>query len=200
MNIQLSPEEFERFRNGDKMIFNRVFATGKDALIYFCDIRLKNRQDAEEVVDDVFIWLSNYDKSRIDTPKHLVNSLYAVARKKTIDRLRKDQPHKNIFASDLNDEIIAGPKGDDLLDEVETEVATRILLLRKEIEKLPRKRREVMRLGLREGKNNTEIGALLNMSPSLVSQHKKNGFQSLLAALRKYGFYLWLLALFQKIF
>lgn len=199
MNLKLSPEEFERFRDGDKIIFNRVFAMGKDPLVFFCTRKLNNRQDAEELVDDVFMALSNFDKSRIKSVKHIKYFLYNVAWWRICDRLARKAPVVSDY-SDPMDEITADPQGSLLLDVIEFEAVGRWDVILKEIDKLPRKRREVMRLRLMEWKSNGEIGNLLDMSPSLVSEHKKNGSQSLMEALRRHGFYLWLMALCEKIF
>ena len=77
-------------------------------------------------------------------------------------------------------------------EHVETERVKTILLqdIHKEIEKLPRQRKTILRLYFFEQKNTTEIAEMMQLSPQTVLNHKTKALDSL----RKSGLRLrWLL-------
>ena len=118
---------------------------------------LKNRDDSEDVMQEVFIKICNISKEKLPE-KGEMNWLYLITRNTAIDFIRKKK-----ITIDINE--IYNLKNDN--DEIETFVDKEYY--KKLIEKLSEKEKEIISLKIFSGFSFKEIGDLMNLPTSTVS-------------------------------
>src|SRR5688572_23107446 len=99
--MQVSPENYndddlvKALRSGDKRAFEIIFAKYWFKLFHVAYSRLKSREEAEEIVQDIFtsIW-KNHDTFLIS---NLSFYLFASVRKRTINTLRSKLTHQKYW-------------------------------------------------------------------------------------------------------
>lgn len=161
------------FREGNKEAFRMVYDQMVRPLTYFVENIIRNQCDAEDIVANAFYKLF-HAREGMRTFEHVKRWLYVIVRNEAIDYLRsrtrvKESQHDMAYLESGVDE------------HVETERVRSILLqdINREIDKLPRQRKTILRLYFFEQKNTTEIAELLKLSPQTVLNHKTKALDSL---------------------
>jgi len=161
------------FREGNREAFKAVFDHMARSLTYFVENIIRNQTDAEDIVANAFYKLFQARES-MRTFEHVKRWLYVIVRNEAIDYLRsksriKESHHDMAYLESGVDEHL------------ETERVRSILLqdINREIDKLPRQRKTILRLYFFEEKNTTEIAELLQLSPQTVLNHKTKALDSL---------------------
>ncbi|HEV9035722.1 MAG TPA: sigma-70 family RNA polymerase sigma factor [Puia sp.] len=161
------------FREGNKDAFRMVYDQMVRPLTYFVENIIRNQADAEDIVANAFYKLF-HAREGMRTFEHIKRWLYVIVRNEAIDYLRsktrvKESHHDMAYLESGVDE------------HVETERVRSILLqdINREIDKLPRQRKTILRLYFFEQKNTTEIAELLQLSPQTVLNHKTKALDSL---------------------
>ena len=131
---------------------------------------------AEDVVQDVFLSMWE-NKKTFNSSGHLRTFIIQCIHNRCIDKLRHN---KNSFNREqevfyISDTILA-PNEEDILRE---EVYQNLLMA---IEALPDRQRDVFLL-LMEGKKNSEIAKILQISLNTVKSHRKRGMELLKSTL-----------------
>jgi RNA polymerase sigma-70 factor (ECF subfamily) len=145
---------------------------------------IHSQEDAEDIVANAFYKLY-HARANMRSFEHVKRWLYVIVRNESIDYLRararqKESQHDLAYLESGIEE------------QAETERVRAILLqdIHKEIERLPKQRKTILRLYFFEQKNTSEIAELMQLSPQTVLNHKTKA----LDALRKSGLRLkWLL-------
>lgn len=144
---QLSDEQLiRRFQDGDLKAFDVIVGRYKEPLISFVIQYVRERSDAEDIVQDTFVKVFNNKQlyrqiARFSTWIHTVARNYARSeiRKKT-----RYRPHamSSLIDGDkeLND-VVSDNRPDDL-----SESPVRLAVIRKAIQELPENYRELIRL------------------------------------------------------
>ncbi|HVU95471.1 MAG TPA: sigma-70 family RNA polymerase sigma factor [Puia sp.] len=165
------------FREGNKEAFRMVYDQMVRPLTYFVENIIHSQTDSEDIVANAFYKLF-HARAGMKSFEHIKRWLYVIVRNEAIDflRLKNRQRESQHDLSYLETGIE---------EHVETERVRTILLqdIHKEIEKLPRQRKTILRLYFFEQKNTSEIAQIMQLSPQTVLNHKTKA----LDALRKSG-------------
>ena len=172
------------FRDGNKEAFRLVYDQMVRPLTYFVENIIHSQVDAEDIVANAFYKLF-HARANMRSFEHVKRWLYVIVRNESIDYLRAKTRQKE-SQHDLS-YLETG-----IEEQAETERVRTVLLqdIHKEIERLPKQRKTILRLYFFEQKNTSEIAEIMKLSPQTVLNHKTKA----LDALRKSGLRLkWLL-------
>jgi len=151
---------------GDIVAFDAIYAQYCHRLYGFVLRYLKNREDTEEIVQEVFlkIWEA---RQRINSFSSFDSFIFTIAYNSTITLLRKrvtEQKYLNNIR--LRQEIASTP---DLIDEIQfKELDERVHSL---INRLTPRQQEIFRLSRDERLTHDQIAQKLNISSNTVKNH-----------------------------
>lgn len=148
--------------------FDTLFRLYYAPMVLYATRFFKEKETAEDVVQDVFMQLLSKNKT-ILVNKNMRNFLITVLHNKIIDRIRSDKKQQTERLNEL------------WIEETIEETAFTVDLyarLYEEIEKLPVKNAQVMKLKL-DGKDDHEIAEILGIKYETVRSHVKHGISSL---------------------
>lgn len=94
---------YRRFLDGDNSGFDELITAYHDRLIYFLYQYVKNFEDAEDLAADTFMELIVH-KRRYSFKSSFKTYLFAIARHKAIDHIRKEKHRSHISLEDMNKE------------------------------------------------------------------------------------------------
>jgi RNA polymerase sigma-70 factor (ECF subfamily) len=153
-------------RDGDKIAFDTIYNKYCHKLHEFVMAYLKQEEDAEEIVQEVFIKIWN-SRRKIDVYASFESFLFTIAYNATISLLRKRLTEsksreylKSLQQIDAADQVI------DELQYKELEHKVQSLL-----KQLPPRQRQIYHLSREEGLTHKEIARELNISISTVNNH-----------------------------
>ena len=168
-------ELIQKLKAGDSAAFEILFGLYAGKLFYFVNKYLDLKEEAEEIVQDVFLNLWKH-KKEIRSEKAFKSYLYQIALNNIRNYFNKklvQEKHKQLIAQNYLFE-----KASDA-DELDYEsVIKKVDLL---IDQLPSKRKEIFLLSRKEGLDISEIANYLNISEATV----KNQITSAVAFLKK---------------
>lgn len=161
------------FREGNKEAFRLIYDQLVRPLTYFVENIIYSQQDAEDIVANAFYKLY-HARTALRSYEHVKRWMYVIVRNEAIDYLRARRRSRE------NQHDIAYLESG-VVETAETErVKTNILQdMYKEIEKLPKQRKKILRLYFFEQKSTTEIAELMELSPQTVLNHKTKAIDSL---------------------
>ncbi len=162
----------EKLSRGDDDAFRMLFENYYPSLVIFAETYVKDEERARDIVQDVFLILSDR-KEIFKSIDNLKSYLYTAVKNQSLKFLKhekvKDKYQKHIlYTSDSSDE--------GFLSKVLIEEAYRHLYL--SIEKLPPQTQRVYKLALK-GLKNQEIADELSISIETVKTHKQTGKKQL---------------------
>lgn len=163
---KLEIDVFERLKKGDVLAFDAVYAKYCRRLFGFVLKYVKQKDDAEEIVQEVFvkIWESRH---KIDVYASFDSFLFTIAYNSTISLLRKRVTEKKYieFLISQQQEYIV----DDSSVEMQfNELNENVQLL---LNELTPRQKEVFQLSRVEGLTHEEIAIKLNISTNTVKNH-----------------------------
>lgn len=155
----------ESIRQGDEAAFSRYYLTFSGPLTSFLTRLVGNREEAREIVQDVFmfLWVNRED---IDPDKTLDKYIYGTAKNMAFNMMRRHKTHdkynnETLYVSDILsdsvEETVIGQEARELLDKALVDMAPQ--------------RRKVFEMSRYEGKTYDEIAAELNISANTVHRH-----------------------------
>ena len=153
-------ELLERLAEGDEHAFNELYRLYRDPAIRFCNSILKDAQESENIIQEVFIKI--WSKRKVINPELNFNSyLFTIIKNRVFDHLKevkkntllKERYWKNILEYRAAD--------NEVLEE-------RLFKVKSAVEKLSTKRKEIIKLNYEEGKSYEEIADQLNISKNTV--------------------------------
>lgn len=155
------------FQNFVKLYFVRLFNLAHKIL--------RDRQYAEEVVEDVFLqcWTRRHQLSEIS---NIPAYLYITTKNHSINFLKKQKKPLKDFYDDVD---LIDPERHMLIDEL-------IMLMKDTVEKLPPKCREVFVAVKEEGLTYKEAAAKLKLAEKTVEAHMHNALKKVSLALKGY--------------
>jgi RNA polymerase sigma-70 factor (ECF subfamily) len=172
------------FRDGNREAFELVYGQMVRPLTYFVENIIHSRVDAEDIVANAFYKLF-HARAKMRSFEHIKRWLYVIVRNESIDYLRAKTRTK-----ESQHDIAYLESGFEEQAETERVRATLLQDILKEIDRLPKQRKTILRLYFFEQKNTSEIAELMQLSPQTVLNHKTKALDSL----RKSGIRLkWLL-------
>lgn len=123
------------------MEFDRLIEATQDELVHFASYRLGNREDAEDVVQDVYVQAFRDREKRRDIT-NVRPYLFRMTGNRCTDLLRARSSHPSLQTSGEEAMEVAG--GDDPFDSLAA--AQRIAGLRSLLDRIPAREAEVIRL------------------------------------------------------
>jgi RNA polymerase sigma-70 factor (family 1) len=174
----------ERIRAGDYAAFDSMFSAYADPLAAFVYGLLKSREDAQEVVQDLFLWIWEH-RDRWEFPGQLRSYLYRAARNRAISRIRHRrvenyfQLRSETHASEVPTRRTAVlPEAPDRL-----EAADLSACVSRAISELPERARQVFLLIRQHHMSYAPAAEVMQISPKTVENHMARAFAGLRAAL-----------------
>lgn len=163
----------ERIRGGSYAAFSRLFHLYYEDLVRFSEGYVKKPEVAEGLVQDVFvnIWRGRGDWNPRGTLKAY---LFGAARNHSLKYLRRRRTLYRI-KDELSHWTIAGVEGPDSAFEYE-EFSQAV---RRAIDELPERRRQVFRLSREQGLTYAEIAAVMDISVNTVENQMVRATKSL---------------------
>jgi len=167
-----------RLKVGDKKAFEKIFRKYREKIYYFAIRYYNSPEDAENVVQDVFIKLWD-EREGVKEELSLNNYIYTIAKNHLFNLQRKkinEKAYRNyivdhlVHSSNLENELIYA----DLKKNID-----------KVIDELPAQRKKVFIMSNKEGVSNKELAALMNLSVRTIEVHKSLALQTIRKALKK---------------
>lgn len=165
-NIKTNTELLLLLKKGDMVAFNTIYNKYSYKLHEFVLMYLKQEEDAEEIVQEVFIkiWES---RGKIDVYSSFESFLFTIAYNATISLLRKrvSQSKSREYLKSLQ-QIDAA---DQVIDEIQfKELDQKVQSL---LEQLTPRQKEIYLLSREDGLTHKEIAQKLSISESTVNNH-----------------------------
>ncbi|WP_207515909.1 RNA polymerase sigma factor [Longitalea luteola] len=175
MNAGFTDYQIQQFKNGDQIIFEKLFDHYYPKIEFFCWRITNNQQEAQDISLSVLykLWAG---RKKFDSQNYVYHFLYTTARNACIDYLRKQKLQR-----DWLKEMIKLPTEQ---QEKSQELGAELMeILREELDQLPDRPREVFKLSFFDGLNIQEIAGQLGISENSVSVNKHKAIQLLKTAL-----------------
>lgn len=169
---------FQRIKEGDRQAFKQFVELNYNQLYQFAFQYLKNREEAEEIVQDFFVdfWFKR-DQLAI---KNLEAYCWVSVRNRAINALAK--PYRKIVKTELEDSIAF-----DATFSVETQELQNSI--QKAVNKLPKKTREVFILCREQGFTYQEVAVKMGIGKETVKSHMKTALAKLRELLKLEGYF-----------
>ena len=168
-------ELMNRVQNGDAKALRQIYGSYKSILFGLIVSMLKDREEAEDCLQEVFTQL--WEKAdRFDASKgNLYSFIVTMARNKAIDRIRsrayKDSKQEDHTISDFS----LTPESDFNNPEEDLELSERANLVRSALQKLSSKEREVLKVAYYGGMSQTEISEKMEIPLGTVKYRMRQG-------------------------
>jgi len=171
---QYSDEELaSRFKQGDHSAFAEIFERYNDLLYAHAYNKLRNKEEAKDIVQEVFIKFWN-KHAELELKSNLSGYLYIMVRN-SIFSLISHKNVKNNYAASFSQFKQEGEAVTDHLIR-EKQLAK---IIETEIAALPPRMREVFELRRKEHLSNKQIALRLNISEFTVSDQMKKALRQL---------------------
>ncbi|WP_297088971.1 sigma-70 family RNA polymerase sigma factor [uncultured Draconibacterium sp.] len=177
-------EIIEQLKQGSELAFKKLVDTHQKLVVNTCYGLLHNREDAEDIAQDVFVEVyRNVKNFRADAK--LSTWLYRIAVNRSLNHIRDNKKHK--WFRSFEDEVAA--KNNELLKvpgaaadepEYDLENKQRAVMLREAINSLPEKQKVAFTLSKYEELSYQEIAEVMDLSVSSVESllfRAKKGLQ-----------------------
>lgn len=153
-------------KKGDVIAFDRIYAIYSKRLYGFVIRYVKQKEDAEGIVQEVFIKIWE-TRNKIDIYSSFDSFIFTVAYNTTISLLRKRiNEHKYLERLSSVQQII---EKDQIIDEIHfKEINNQLKVL---IDQLTPRQKEIFHLSREEGMTHEEIAKKLNISVNTVKNH-----------------------------
>lgn len=153
-------ELLERLSAGDGGAFDELYDLYREPAIRFCNSILKDAEESENIIQEVFIKIWR-KREAINPELNFTSYLFTIIKNRVFDHLKEIK--KNTLLKELYWKNILEYKVLD--DDVQEE---RLSKVKKAVENLSEKRKEIIKLNYEEGKSYEEIASQLNISKNTV--------------------------------
>lgn len=162
-----------KLKNNDKIAFEKIFNKYSERIYYFSYRYLKNKEESEEITQEVFVRLWN--RRYALKPELSFNSyLFMITKNAVIDLLRKRQKETSIDENYNNFNNDQETQPDDKLEYKELNK-----VVESSIEELPFKRKQIFLMSREKGFTYKQIAAKLNISIKTVESHMRLSLRQL---------------------
>jgi RNA polymerase sigma-70 factor (family 1) len=162
--IHSDKELIRKLKKGDIEAFNQIFYTYSSKLYHFAYGYLKSREDAEEMVQEIFskIWDKRAD---IKEEYEFRSYLFSIA----FNYVKKHFRSKALINKYAEFATTNNPESEQIHEDVN--YASLKIRVDQLVEQMPEKRKSVFLKSRVEGKNSKEIAVEMNISSSTVENH-----------------------------
>lgn len=159
-------QNVEKINIRKREVFDSCFRRYYQILCYFACHYLQEQEEAEDVVQDVFMKLLDGEEY-FDSENHLKHYLYKAVRNACLNQIKLTDIHSNILGT--IQENTEDSENDFFVNVVRAEVYQKIM---EAIQELPTECGRVFKLAYVEGFNNDEIASQLSISVNTVKVQK----------------------------
>jgi len=165
------PKIIKQLQSGDKRAFRELVEATQDHVYNTCFSFVKNKEDAEDIAQQVFIEvLRNVHKFRGDAK--LSTWMYRIAVNRSLNHLKSVKRHHKVQSLDEmveNKRMKDIPSTEDNLQDPEDEHTQRLEVLQKTIESLPENQKIAITLNNFENLSYQEVADVIGISLSAVT-------------------------------
>jgi RNA polymerase sigma-70 factor (family 1) len=182
MKIVYSDMELIRgLQHGHEAAVKQLYEQHYQALCYYADKMISNKEEAEDIAVEVFLKLLR-KKDDFDNLKDIESFLFTATKNACIDLIRKtkrrDADHNSLAF--LTDSVETG-------NDREMIIAMTLQTIYAEVEKMPPQRKLVFQRIFFDGKTTAQIAGELGISPQTVLNHKNQAIEILRLKLYQQG-------------
>ncbi len=164
-DLNIKKDVLIKFKEGDRKAFDVIHKNLSGRLYRFVNYSIQNSEDAEEIVQEVFLKIWN-EKENLDIEKSFEAFVFTITKNKIRDFLRKVLQQKKYLES-----VITNYSYDDCeLEHIVNYRETKDVI-NKLISMMPERRRKAFELSRFKGKTYREISSLMNVSENTVDTH-----------------------------
>lgn len=168
-------------KNGDKVAFEKIFHMYHEQLYFFCYSFLNQKEDAENITQDVFVklWIK---RATLDCEKSFSGFLFTMTKNLALNYIRKTI-HQQIFVNQLLSNTLEDCCQTDKqvsLNEVKHS-------LNNLINQLPPKRKEIFLLSREKGLSHKEISKHLGVSVHTVESQMSKALKFIRNGLKDFA-------------
>nr|WP_321353490.1 sigma-70 family RNA polymerase sigma factor [uncultured Draconibacterium sp.] len=174
----------EQLKQGSEPAFKKLVDTHQKLVVNTCYGLVQNREDAEDIAQDVFVEVyRNINKFRADAK--LSTWLYRIAVNRSLNHIRDNKKHKwfHSFGDEVaekNRELLQAKTADSDEPEYDLENKQRAIILKEAINSLPQNQKVAFTLSKYEELSYQEIAEVMDLSVSSVESllfRAKKGLQ-----------------------
>ncbi|GAA4290614.1 RNA polymerase sigma factor [Aestuariibaculum suncheonense] len=162
----------EAIANDDRHAFNSLFSKYYHPLVVYITTFTRDVPSSEDIVQQVFISLWE-KRHKLEGLKSVKPYLYKIAYNTFIDQYRKTK-NQDLFLEELRQDILRAA-----ITENKDQQERRILKLKKLINTLPPKCKEILELNKLRGLNYKEIAKKLNVSEKTIEAQMRIAFKKI---------------------
>jgi RNA polymerase sigma-70 factor, ECF subfamily len=165
-NDKVNTDLIKLLKKGDMIAFDSIYKHYSKRLYGFVLRFIKNENDAEEIVQEVFmkIWER---KSQIDLNSFFESFLFTIAYNTTISLLRKRVNERKYFEYiQYRQQILSS---DEIISDIHLKECKETL--KELLNQLTPRQKEIFLLSRKEGLTHNEIAIKLTISPNTVKNH-----------------------------
>jgi len=166
-------------KNSNRKVFRQIFETWYDPLLRYCTLRTGDTQEAEEIVQDIFVKLWE-KRHELNINSSLRSYLFRMALNKIINH----QEHLKIRLQHREYVMLAGSQNNSHQHNFQEKEIRDLAAVT--VGNMPLRRRSVYELSRHEGLTYAEIGDRLNISVKTVEAHLSAALQQLRLSLQDY--------------
>lgn len=184
MGIDEESNLVRKLKKSDKKAFDSIFRKYENKLYAFCYKLTQSHEEAEEVVQETFmkIWEK---RMTIDESKNFESFLFTIARHKIYNKARDKTyayAYENYLKNRLNNEQ---KQNNETIESVQYRETWNCI--KKAVELLPARRKEVFTLSRFNGLSNKEVADLTDTSVSNIENHINKALKQLRSYLSGHG-------------
>jgi len=177
-------EIIEQLKQGSEAAFKKLVGTHQKLVVNTCYGLVQNREDAEDIAQDVFVEVyRNIDKFRADAK--LSTWLYRIAVNRSLNHIRDNKKRKwfqgfDNEVAEKNRELLQARTADSDEPDYELENKQRAIILKEAINSLPQNQKVAFTLSKYEELSYQEIAEVMDLSVSSVESllfRAKKGLQ-----------------------
>ena len=181
-----------QFNRGHQAAFTTIYDRYQPAIFYFVKKFVPDTTVSEDITAETFIKLWQR-RENFDNERSIASFLHVTARNASIDWLRSEKKEVHNRQSLLY--LLNQDQYTEFQEDIKGEVLRLILI---EINKLPRKIKQVFIMSYIEGKSNEKIAQLLNIRNQSVRNHKARALNLIRVAIIKNKWLVMAMILFYK--
>jgi RNA polymerase sigma-70 factor (family 1) len=167
-----------RLKLGDKKAFEEIFGIFKEKVFYFAIRYYNSTEDAENIVQDVFIKLWD-ERAGLKEELSLNNYIYTIA-KNHLFNINRKKINEKAYRTYIIDHLVHNPNLENELIYADLKAN-----VDKIIDALPTQRKKVFMMGNIEGMSNKEVAEVMGLSVRTVEVHKSLALQTIRKEMKK---------------
>lgn len=175
---QLDSTLLDLLKKGSLSAFNTIYTLYAKRLLQYVSRATRNKEDAEEIVHDIFISLWN-NRDKLDVSQNLSTLLFSIAYRRRIDFFR------HILSLPIYEDYQYWQNELTTEDQYSIEYKEFCEIFNKALESLQERPREIITMSRLQGRSNKEIAEKLHISEKTVRNISSNALKSLKQILKR---------------